>query len=213
MVEQERGPSRGWGGRYVGARVNCESVPCLPAAAVAWILNDPRQAPHLLIWKDPRTDEVMEVVRIAVCDFPIPVAHAGSVDVRRTNGSRSFIRTVEHRMPRNGGRGRLVICPLCQTPRRALYAWKVNRARSHALFIAHWQCRECAGLRYASEGGGLHYRPRSALGRLVAAFDGFTQHPRPEPWYPYMFANPIDAQAILPVHAAAWPRRKEVTAK
>src|SRR5271154_5459999 len=127
MVENRKGPSRGWGGRYVGARVDCERIPCLPAAAVTWVLNDPRQAPHLLIWKDPRTDEVMEVVRIALCGAPVPTVCAGSVEVKRADGSRSFVRTIEYRMPRNGGRGRLLICPVCQKRRRGLYAWKLNR--------------------------------------------------------------------------------------
>ena len=41
MVEQEK-RARGWHQRYLGARVNCESVPRLPAGAVAWVLDDPR---------------------------------------------------------------------------------------------------------------------------------------------------------------------------
>ena len=39
MVEQVK-RARGWHQRYIGARVNCESVPRLPAGAV--VLEDPR---------------------------------------------------------------------------------------------------------------------------------------------------------------------------
>jgi hypothetical protein len=37
-------------GRFGGYRVNCESVPCLPAHIVADCLADPRGIPYLLIW-------------------------------------------------------------------------------------------------------------------------------------------------------------------
>ena len=63
MVEQRK-QARGWHQRFIGPRANCESVPCLPAAAVAWVLDDPRQVPYLMVWKDSRSDGVIEAVRV-----------------------------------------------------------------------------------------------------------------------------------------------------
>jgi hypothetical protein len=40
--------------------VNCELVPFLPAGAVAWVLDDPRKIPYLLIWKSSSDDSVKE---------------------------------------------------------------------------------------------------------------------------------------------------------
>ena len=45
-MEQEKKPIQRSYGRYFAARVNCESVPCLPVGAVAWVLDDPRQVPY-----------------------------------------------------------------------------------------------------------------------------------------------------------------------
>jgi hypothetical protein len=198
MVDEAKRPSRGWGGRYVGPRVNCESVPCLPAAAVAWMLNDPRKVPYLMVWKDDRSGGLIEAVRVARYSVPDNLDWPGWVEIKRTNGMRSVIRTVERSLPRNGGKARLLTCPRCQRPRGALYAWEVNRTRTHSVRVATWQCRTCAGLRYSSEGAALAYRPRSGLGKALAAMDNFTRHPRPEPCYPYVFVNPVDAEAILP---------------
>ena len=108
MVEQPRRPLRGWHQRYVGPRVNCESVACLPAGALAWVLNDPRQVPCLMVWKDDRSDEVIEAVRVAAYNEPgaWELDWAGCVEIKRTNGSPSWIRTIrtiERPMPRNGG--------------------------------------------------------------------------------------------------------------
>ena len=56
-----------------------------------------------------------------------------------------------------------------------------------------WQCRRCAGLRYASEGGALLIRGRGALARILTAAFGPGHSPRPEPWYPYVFKSPQEA--------------------
>ena len=200
MVEKWK-QRHGWHQRYFGPRVNCESVPCLPAGAVAWVLSDPRQIPYLMVWKDDRSEKVIEAVRVAAYSEPpgpVPLDWTGWVQVKRTNGSRSLLCTIERLMPRNGGRARFLVCPFCQRTRGALYGWELNPTRLHAAFIARWQCRECARLRYASEGGALAYRPRTGLGRLMAALEDFTRHQRPEPWYPYVFSSPeLAAEAGL----------------
>jgi len=183
-------------GRYSGARVNCEQVPCLPAGAVAWVLNDPRQVPYLMVWRDDR-EAVIEVIRMAAHSEPGTLDWGGWVSIKRADGSRSLVRTIERPMPRNGGKDRLLICPNCQGLRRALYAWRLNPFKQCTVFISNWQCRSCARLRYASEGGALLYRPRTTIGKSFAQIDGFVRHPRPNPLYPYVFANPCNADAIL----------------
>jgi hypothetical protein len=66
MVEQGK-RARGWHQRYLGARVNCEGVARLPAGAVAWALDDPRHVPYLMVWKEQRSEKLVEAVR--VCAF------------------------------------------------------------------------------------------------------------------------------------------------
>jgi len=63
--------------------------------------------------------------------------------------------------------------------------------RFYAVRRANWECRKCAGLRYASEGGALLIRSRGRLGRLF----GVGRIARPEPWLPYVLASPMDAIA------------------
>ena len=63
MVEQGK-RARGWHQRYLGARVNCEGVPRLPAGAVAWVLDDPRQVQYLMVWKDQGSEKLIEAVRV-----------------------------------------------------------------------------------------------------------------------------------------------------
>jgi hypothetical protein len=194
--------ARGWGQHFVGPRVNCENVPCLPAAAVAWVLNDPRQVPYLMVWKNDRWNgEVVLAARVAAYSEPAAsdTELTGCVEVKRPDGTCNWIWTIERPLPRHGGKARLLICPRCQRPRRALYPWKLNPSKPRAVFISTWQCRSCAGLRYASEGGALVFHPRTDLGRLIEALEGPSKSPRPEPWYPYVLADPRQAADIVRV--------------
>lgn len=196
---EQRKTARGCGGRFIGPRVNCEHLPCLPAAVVAWVLNDPRHLPYLMVWKDDRSDEIVVAARVAAYpEMDREIEWARCVEISRPDGSRNWILTIERPLPRNRGKARLVICPRCQRPRRALYPWRLNPDKPCAVFrSASWQCRSCAGLRYASEGGALVFHPRTDLGRLIEALEGVSKSPRPTPWYPYVFANPCDAEAIV----------------
>ena len=101
-------------GRFFGRRVNCEQVPLLPARVVAWMLDDTRKIPYLLIWKSHSDGTVKEAARIA------PYYEAagrggpdwtGAFEIKRHDGSRDFIRTLLRTLPRNRGRVRLLICP------------------------------------------------------------------------------------------------------
>jgi hypothetical protein len=178
----------------LGPRVNCESAPCLPAAAIARVLDDPRQLPYLMVWQDRDGGGIREAVRVARHSSesadPRGLDWADWVEFKRPDGARSLMRTVERALPRNGGKALLLICQCCQAPRRALYGWEVDRTRRHGVFVRPWQCRTCAGLRYASEGGALVVRVRGALSRLR----GPTRWDRPERWYPYVFSDPADAK-------------------
>jgi len=197
MVEQRK-TARDQGGRFMGPRVNCENVPCLPAAAAAWVLDDPRQVPYLLIWQEESSGKLIEAAR-AVEHTPMDreLDWARCLEIKRGDGSKNWILTIERPLPRNGGKARLLICPRCQGRRRALYPWKLNPSKRHAVFTSTWHCRACAGLRYASEGGALVFRPRTDLGRLIEAMEG-SRSPRPTPWFPYALADPRDAAAFLP---------------
>ena len=53
MVEQRK-TARDWEGRFMGPRINCENVPCLPVQVLAWMLDDPRNVPYLMIWRTRR---------------------------------------------------------------------------------------------------------------------------------------------------------------
>src|SRR5712692_3029600 len=195
MVEQRK-QARGWRQQFIGYRVNCESVPCLPAWAITDVLADPRRVPYLLVWVGRDSGEVRESVRVAAYSEPprpIPLDWTGWVEVKRSDRAHSLVRTIERPLPRNGGKARFMVCPYCHRPRRALYGWEVDRFSWRAR-EAPWQCRSCAGLSYASEGGGLRLRlPPRILGPERYLFAG--NAPRPEPWLPHVFASPEDAAA------------------
>jgi hypothetical protein len=58
--------ARGWHQHFLGAwaRINCESMPVIPAWLVRSNLNDPRRIPYLLVWKDERDGEIKESMRL-----------------------------------------------------------------------------------------------------------------------------------------------------
>ena len=64
------------------------------------------------------------------------------------------------------------------------------------MFLTSWECRECNGLRYASESGALRLRPLPIVldGRLFVIRENA---PRPEPCWPYVFVNTLDVGSIL----------------
>jgi hypothetical protein len=184
------------GGRFFGRRVNCEHVPLLPSWAVARMLDDPRKIPYLLIWKNSSDGTVQEAVRIAPY-YEKPglggLDWTGAVEIERHDRTRSFIRTLLRPLPRNGAQVRLLICPYCQTPRRALYGWQPGGQYTSSAVTCSWQCRSCAGLRYVSEGEALVFRSRWAFARLIEQRFGGCRSPRPERWLPYVFTSPEEA--------------------
>jgi len=201
MVEQRK-QRRGWHQHYLGPRANCESVPCLPAWVVVWALDDPRRIPYLLLWRDRFSETILEAVRVSIYSDPHPLDRdldwTGWVEVKRNNETRSsLVQTVQRALPRNGGQARFVVCPNCRRLRRALYGWEVDCRYTNSARVARWRCRICAGLRYASEGGALVLHPYTELGRQIQWIDGPSRSPRPEPWYPYMFADPRNAEPIV----------------
>lgn len=179
------------GGQFFGRRVNCEHVPLLPAWAVARMLDDPRKIPYLLVWNSREDGTVQEAVRVASYSEPpgpFPLDWTGWVEVKRIGGTHRLVRTVTRPLPR-GGKLRLLVCPNCSIPRRALYGWEPGGRYTTSAQRCPWRCRTCAGLRYASEGGALIFRARGSLGRM---FGGFRAE-RPESWYPDIFTSPQEA--------------------
>jgi hypothetical protein len=187
------------GGRFFGRRVNCGSVPILPAGAVRQVLDDPRRIPYLFVWKSERDGLLKEAVRISTkIDPPVPFSLDGTqwVEIKRTTGDRNFIRTELRALPRNGGSVRLLVCFSCGQPRRALYGWQPGGRYTNSVQTGSWKCRTCAGLRYASEGGALVLRSRGRWFRAIEMQYGLARSPRPESWYPYVFSSPADAAKV-----------------
>ena len=158
------------GGRFFGRRVNCEQVPLLPAWAVARVLDDPRKIPYLLIWTSREDGTVQEAGRVVCFTSPdslVSLHWAGAVEIKRPEGKSDLIRTIQRPLPRNGGRVRLLVCPYCNVPRRALYGWGPGGRFTSSVIRSTWGCRACNKLRYASEGGALVFRSRWTFARLI----------------------------------------------
>jgi len=168
---------RAWQKRFAGYRVNCESIPRLPARFVRFVINDPRHIPYLLVWQwrdDPEIKEAAMVRWRPPDDW---------IELKRSDQSGQHIRLHHSPLPRRGGTALLLFCPDCGIPRRHLYGWSVIAGR---LLQSSWRCRACAGLRYQSEGTYISVRWR---------FWG-SGFPRPEPWDPFLLSN-LEQASIL----------------
>jgi hypothetical protein len=179
-------------GRFFERRVNCEQVPFLPAWTVAWVLDDPRKIPYLLVWKRPEDSSVREVVRVSTYG-QFPPDWADWAEIKCPDGTRDLIRTLLRPLPRNGGNARLLICPYCKIPSRGLYGWEPGGQYTSRVTRSTWGCRKCNSLRYASEGGALVHHDRGALASLFESFCGPIRSDRPEPWLPYVFTSTEEA--------------------
>jgi hypothetical protein len=143
MVNSRIYPRYRCGGRFYGRRVNCEGVPLLTAWAIDQMLRDPRNVPHLLIWRARRDGTIQEAVRLAPCaapDLRAPLDWAGVIEIKRQDGTGNFIRTLSRHL-RQGGGFRLLICPTCHKPRRALYGWQPGGPYTTSVVRSRWQCR------------------------------------------------------------------------
>jgi hypothetical protein len=112
-----------------------------------------------------------------------------AIEVSRPGKSITDVHVFRRSMPRNGGNDVFLECPGCRRLRRALYGWTAGGATTRSAHRSQCQCRACAGLRYASEGGALLVRSRGVLGKML----GVARAKRPQPWLPHM----------LPLHGAA----------
>ncbi len=182
MYQRQR-QARGWHQHFIGswARLNCENMPVIPAWLVRSNLNDPRRIPYLLVWKDERGGEIKEAARLAhftACG----IEGNDYAELKRTDGSITFLRIVWRTLPRNGGRALFLLCPCCETPCRFVYGWEWDSFSgwSNRVRQISWRCRSCARLRYSSEGGYL---------RPGIMFRAFGNLPKPESWLPYLFTS------------------------
>jgi hypothetical protein len=172
--------------RFHGPRINCESVPRLPAYAVAWALADPRKTPYVLQWNVGGrfvvgVPELAESVRIsrALADE--------HVILTRVSGSTGLVRVVRRTTVGAAiGSDLLLVCRTCGQPKRHLYAWERNGSRLAT--SGRWPCRKCAGLRFESEG---HRRPVEMRGL-------WQPYPR-DPWEPLVFSSQKRAAEALSV--------------
>jgi len=158
---------------------------------VRQVLIDPRKIPYLFVWKSAGDGEVKEAVHVTHFG-PSPFYPPGEyVHIGRTGDYSVELRTVWKALPRNGGRELLLVCPGCEIPKRYLYCWEVDLSGQYKTSVkrGRWQCRTCAGLRYASEGAALVLRSRWTFARLIEQQFGRCRSPRPEPWYPQVFSS------------------------
>jgi hypothetical protein len=200
---------RGWGGRFLGFRANCEHVPTLPAGAVRWVWDDPRRIPYLLVWRDRRSGEVKDAVRVARSVPKTRLYEADSIEVQRSDGSIVPVYLAWRRQPK-GGRSLLLRCWQCQRPSRALYGYKVgNDGRYIKAVLADWQCRVCAKLSYSSEGRALVCRA-SIVSRVFGRPVGPVCSPRPDSWLPYMFSSLDEAIPHLRRWEATYSRATRI---
>ena len=124
---EQRKQTRGWHQHFLGfrARINCESIPIIPACLARRCLDDPRKIPYLLVWKDERYGKIEEAVRVARCVDPHDSRGTDNhLEVKRSDGSFSVLRIAWRMLPRNGGRALLLVRSHCDTPRRHVYGWE-----------------------------------------------------------------------------------------
>jgi hypothetical protein len=191
---EQRKQARGRHQRFIGswARLNCESMPVVPAWLLRRNLDDPRGIPYLLVWRDLRHGgKIKEAVRLAHF-IACGQERNHYVELKRNDESTTVLRIVWRTLPRNGGRALLLLCPYCDTPRRFVYGWEWDSFSrlSNRVRQVPWCCRSCDRLRYSSEGGYLRQGVRAE--RLFAGM-GFPGKlpplPRPESWLPYVFTS------------------------
>jgi hypothetical protein len=188
---------RRYDGRFFGRRVNCEQVPALPAWTVRMVVVDPRKIPYLFVWNSRRDGTPQEAVRVAYLGRPAYMPEADSVEVKRTDASVTHLRVLGRSLPNGNGTYSLLACPSCCGFKRYLYGWQAGGEYTHSALRSWWQCRSCAGLRYASEGSALVLRGRGNWFRALEAELGTTRSDRPEPWYPDVLASSADINAML----------------
>jgi hypothetical protein len=162
---------RGWHEYFRGFRVNCESIPRLPAWTVRWALDDPRQLPYLLVWQWMDAGPIKEALRVSRASL------VKGVLLKRVDGSSQIVGIARRPLPQNGGSAFFLICPSCRVPRRYLYGWSVSLRR---VVQSLWKCRACAGLRYRSEG--------TYISPWLRHLGGY---PRTPPWDPWAFSHPL----------------------
>jgi hypothetical protein len=144
----------------------------------------------------PEDSSVQEVVRISAYSEPprqFPVNWAGWAEVKRRDGARDRIRTLLRALPRNGGKGRLLICPDCQIPRRGLYGWNWDDRTLRASCDQPGGARNAIAYATRQRVGGLVHDERGALANLIESLCGPIRSDRPEPWLPYVLNSPEEA--------------------
>jgi hypothetical protein len=171
-------------GRFFGLRIDCERVPLLPAWVVRWIIDGRNEGQYPLIWRNPWNGAIEEEVLVMRVAPPACFPNVEAIEVSRPGKSITDVHVFRRPMPRNGGNDVFLECPGCRRLRRGLYGWAAGGATTRSVYRSQWQCRECAGLRYASEGGALLVRSRGLLGKML----GVARAKRPQPWLPHLLS-------------------------
>ena len=193
--------AHGADGRFCGAhRVTVESVPRLPTFPAAWTLDDPRRCAYLVFWTGHDGSMYLSL-RMEQIDG------GQAVQISTESGDIFPIKIQRQPLPANGAATIMYRCPWCRRPRRYLYPLTLV---AHKLVDYQGpRCRECAGLRWASQGTYRGVAARAFSAALLQA--GETRSPMPrEPWDPRAVSDPRMLTAEFPMlvlkEASAKPR-------
>ena len=174
-----------------GRACELRGVPRLPAGAVAWVLDDPRHVPYLMVWKDQRSEKLVEAVRVCAYSRSDSLDWTGWVEVKRTDGSHVLIRTIERPLPRNGGKVR--VCCLSPLPETTACAVRmegepntgqlcvpdivgVSGVQRTSLCVRRW-CTSLAAPSHCARREAVCYQRKRPASRVMLAVC-FCRHPR-----------------------------------
>jgi hypothetical protein len=155
----------------------------LPAWVVRRVWDDPRDLVYVLNWNGRQDRALKERVRIYRNTRGSNPSGADSVEIMFFRGGNVEV-CLEWRPQPHGGRSLMLRCTRCQRPCRALYGSRVGvDGRYYVVKRARWHCRQCAGLRYSSEGGALVLRGSVLTKSLMRPCSDF-RISRPRRWLP-----------------------------
>ena len=146
MVKQRK-TGRDWAGRFIGPRVNCENVPLFTSRALAWMLDDPRKVPYLMIWMDQNSEKIIEAVRIALSpdmEEEIPWAKCVEITKELMACRIGFLRSSD--LFRGTGERpdwSSVRTANIHDVRSTLGGW-IRAGAMQPSYSRSWQCRSCA---------------------------------------------------------------------
>ena len=147
---------------------------CQPATPAAWTLDDPRRCTYFVFWTC-RDGSICLSLRMESID------DGQAVQISTRIGDRFPIKILRQPLPAKGAASIMYRCPWCGRPRRYLYP--LTLAARKLVGYQGPRCRECAGLRWASQGTYQSVAARAFSAALRQPVEIRSPMPR-EPWDP-----------------------------